>query len=295
MSATASTVPASRLHTASEPAEVHTAYIIGPPRSGTTMLGYVLAGDKATLSLSEPYLAHSVTCDWQLQRMFYRLQKAGHLRRRKPPYHGDAQAFGRFLVQMARDNDYQRLVIKETYRRTGLPADWCNEPLLDELLSGGAATLALIRHPYDVAASTIRLCRWVIGWPGRLLRLRARNLPTFPTADAVVRWAAENWRSYVDWAARRGLELLRYEDFVARPRQRLGEVCRRLGVPADERMLDFSQPRTAFGGLGDPEVLKAPRPIDRTAVGRGRTLSADQRRIVDELCAAPARRLGYES
>ncbi len=270
------------------------AYILGPPRSGTTMLGYVLAGANGVLSLSEPYLAHSVTRDWQLQRMFMRLQVTGGLRRRRPPFHGSSEQFGAFLRKMALDNGYHHIVIKETYRRTGLHPDWCNEPLIERLAAGGDPILALIRHPYDVAASTIKLCRWVIGPPGWFLRLRARNLPTFPTATHVVRWAAENWRSYVDWAQAHDLTLTRYEDFVRAPETHLDAICAQFGIPCEPHMLDFSHRRLAFGGLGDPEVLKAPRPIDRTAIGRGQRLTAEQRELVRDLCASSAEALGYD-
>ncbi len=276
------------------PADPTVAYILGPPRSGTTMLGYVLAGGSGVLSLSEPYLAHSVTRDWQLHRMFLRLQATGKLRRRRPPFHGDSEQFGAFLRQMALDNGYRRIVIKETYRRAAPHPDWSNESLIERLASSGAPILALIRHPYDVAASTIKLCRWVIGLPGWFLRLRAPNLPTFRTATDVVRWAAGNWHAYVEWTRHHGLPLTRYEDFVCDPERRLRDVCARLQVPFEPRMLDFSHRRMAFGGLGDPEVLRTPRPIDRTAIGRGRRLSDEQLRIVRERCGAQAAELGYD-
>jgi hypothetical protein len=259
-------------------------FIIGPPRSGTTMLARLLGGGAGVLCLSEPFLTRAIMPPWQLNRFFYHFQKSAGLLRRRPPFHGSAWEFGCFLRRMAGDNGFGCLVIKETYRRRGLKSIWHNESLLDELVASRAPVVALIRHPYDVAASTIKLCRWVIGLPGRMIRLRLPNLHAFPDANEVVRWAADNWASYVGWSRRRGLSLIRYEDIVADPRRELKAICRTCHLEFVESMLDGQRQRTAFGGVGDLEVLTRPRPVDQESVGHGQRLTDEQRRIVRDAC-----------
>lgn len=285
--------PAAVSGAAARSSGVRVSLVIGPPRSGTTMLGFLLAGGTGVMSLSEPHLAHAILKDWRLQRFFRNHQKAAGLKRRRPPFRGDAADFGRFLTRSAADNGFRRLVIKETYRRGGVHRNWCNEPVMDRLMDSHESVVALIRRPYDVAASTIKLCRWVIGPRGWLLKACFWNIPIFPTATHVVRWAAENWAAYVAWAQRRGLPLLKYEDFVDQPEPRLREVCDRLGLEFEPTMLDYAHPRADFGGLGDPGVMKAPRPVDKSAIGRGANLTDEQRRIVRQLCEEAASDLGY--
>lgn len=258
------------------------------------MLGFLLAGGRRVMSLSEPHLAHAILPGWQLQRFFRDHQKSGGLRRRRPPFRADADAFGRFLRDSAIANGYRGLVIKETYRRSGLHPDWCNEPLLDKLVELHPSVVALIRRPYDVAASSIKLCRRVIGPQGWFIKLRMWNMPTFSSATHVVRVAAENWAAYVKWAHRHGLALLRYEDFVEEPEPQLRAICERLGVEFEPNMLDYTHARADFGGLGDPGVLRTPRPVDKSAIGRGNTLTDEQRAIVREHCAAGAADLDYK-
>ncbi len=272
---------------------LQTCFVIGPPRSGTTLLGYLLAGGDGVASLSEPFLAYAILPDWTLQRFFRNFQKSAGLRRCKPPYHADAQHFSRFLGRMVAENGFRRLVIKETYRRRGLIPRWHNEALLDRLVGGAEPVIGLIRHPDDVAASTIKLARWVTGPRGTLVRMRARNLPGFRNTDQVVRWAADNWMSYVDWARRRGLHVVRYEDLVQHPRPQLEAVCRQCGLKFEEQMLDYSYARAVFAGLGDGSVLKTPRPIDRNSIGHGQRLSDAQRRMVREACQHAARDFDY--
>ena len=268
-------------------------YIIGPPRSGTTLLAHLVGGGQSVLSFSEPYLCYSIMPPWQLNRFFYRFEKSAGLQRRRPPFRGDAQQFAGFLRRLASDNGFRYLAVKETYRYKGLTPIWHNGPLLDRVVAGTDPVVALIRHPYDIAASTIKLCRWVIGLPGRIIRLRLPNLCGFSSATEVVRWAADNWVAYVNWARRHGLNLLRYEDFVADPRRELQAICTAVGWPFAESMLDGQRRRAAFGGLGDLGVLMKPRPVDRKSVGHGQRLNDAQRHIVREACHALAHEFDY--
>jgi hypothetical protein len=267
--------------------------IVGPPRSGTTLLTHVLGGGDGVLCVSEPFLCRAIMLPWQLNRFFYRFQASAGLARRRPPLRGNVEQFARFLRQIARENGFRHLVIKETYRRSGLKPIWHNESLLDGFVGRATAVTALLRHPYDVAASTVGLCRWVTGVRGRLFRIRLPNLPAFRDGTEVVRWAAENWACYVGWVRHRGLSVTRYEDIVADPRRQLRSVCRACQLEFAESMLDARQPRVALGGLGDVGVLMKPRPVDKRSVGRGRQLTGAQQRIVRDACEHLARDFEY--
>jgi hypothetical protein len=267
--------------------------VVGPPRSGTTLLAHLLAGGQGVMSLSEPFLVHAFRPDWWLQRFFCRYQKSAGLRRRRPPVRGDAERFLRFLVRMGIENAYEALLIKETYRRSGLHPNWHNEPLLGELASRSTAVVGLIRHPHDLAASSVHLFRWVTGPRGWLVRIRVPNVPTFWTSMQVVRWAADNWNAFAAWARHHRLHLLRYEDVVRGPRQALESVCRRFGIPFRESMLNHAHPRPEFAGVGDVGVLKTPRAVDRKSIGHGRELTEVQKAVVSEICRDAARDFDY--
>lgn len=278
---------------AEPPRTARTVLVLGPPRSGTTLLGWLLARDGHSLSLSEAFLARSVMPHWKLHRLLMRLARRARLARLRPPADSSEPGYMGYLRRLARDSGYPLLVLKETYREAGMPPAWSNEAQLDRLLDHVDATLTLIRHPADVAASSIRLFRPMTGLAGRFSHWRWPTLPWFANRDAVVDWAARNWLAYVEWLDRRRLEPLPYERFVAAPAAEWPAVARLLGLPPESAVLDDTSPRRAFGGVGDPGVLRRPRPIDRLAVGRGSGLTAAQRARVREICGPAAARFDY--
>ena len=90
------------------PTAIEEMYVIGPPRSGTTLVGLLFAGGGDALSLSEPYLTHSILPDWQLQRFFHSFEKKARLRRMRPPNHAGAGAMGRFFRRLAKSARFAR-------------------------------------------------------------------------------------------------------------------------------------------------------------------------------------------
>jgi hypothetical protein len=268
--------------------------ILGPPRSGTTLMGHLLGGADGVLCLSEPFLSYAVMTHWQLNRFYYYFEKSAGLRRLRPPREGRVERYASFLRKLAGMNALRYLAIKETFRDEMRDPRWRNVALLDRLVDSGNPIVALIRHPYDVAVSTIRLCHWVIGMRGRLLSIRLPALPVFRNRTEVVASAARNWTNYSLWARRHGLDLLRYEDFVGEPEPHLREICRRCELPFDPQMLDHRRPRAAFGGLGDPGLLrKGARPVTTKSVGQADKLTTEQREIVKSACAEHAPEFGY--
>ncbi len=275
---------------------VTTSYVIGPPRSGTTLVGYLLAGLPGVLSLSEPHLALEAMPTWKMHRFHRRLQHEIGLARTTPPFRGGHSAYHRFLERLTAASGFTRLVAKETWR-TGapLPVSWNSSSLLRDLRAAAAdRTTLLIRHPYDTAASTIRLLRFNTNWIGRVLQIRWRDLPYFPDRLTIVRWAARNWCDFLSWAQTIEQPPIRYEDLVLQPEMSVPRLCAELGLLYRPEMLDFSTPRNAFGGLGDPGVMaRRPSEINQAAIGRGRQLSERERSEVADLVRDHAEALGY--
>ncbi len=271
-----------------------TAVLVGHPRCGSTMVCALLGRQPAWLTLSEPFLAHAVAPDWKLRRFFLALARKRNLRRRPPPRRERAVKFHHYLQALVCDNRLDRLVLKETFRASPPHADWHNVEQLDWLTGENAAVAALVRDPRATAASTLRLCRWVIGWSGRAIALRWPATPVFRSADHVVEWSASNWVKYVEWTERRALPVTRYEDFVAEPAVGLARLCERLRLPFEhDVLLDPDRP-TLFWGMGDPEVVRRPpRLVHRDAVPRGRQLTPRHAEIVRRICAPVAERFGY--
>lgn len=274
------------------------AYIIGPPRSGTTLLASMLAAGDGVLSLSEPWLAHAILPVWRRQRFFRRMQCDGRLPRIRPPFDDRRDAFARFLGAMARRGGFSRLLVKETFRDGLRLASWNNLDLMDALVESGSPCVAVVRDPYAVAASSIRLAAPLLrlrGWSGAAYRLLVPFVPAFWTADDVVLAAARNWVSFAAWQRRHGLPIVRYEELVRSPETTFPRVCERLHIPFQPRMLDPRCAGRSFGGFGDPETMRRPRPVHNEAIRRGDDLTPRQREIVHITCHAAAVPLGYDT
>ena len=271
--------------------EVSTAFLIGPPRCGTTLLGYLLGGGQDVMSLSEPFLAYAIYDPPRLRKFFLRLERKEGLKRLIPPDRADPEAFLNFLQSLAQGNGLRRLVIKETYRQDQA---WDNVRMLNWIASGPHRVAAITRHPYDAAVSTLKFCRWWRGAVGHVIRLWAPGLPLFRNDEELTEYFAVNWCGFVRWCQARELPLTRYEDLVTEPENELRRVCELCEIPFDSAMLDHAHPRAAFGGIGSPDVMRrSPRPVSNASVGRRDRLAAPLRDIIESRCAEAAAGLGY--
>jgi len=275
--------------------KVRTVFIIGPPRSGTTLLAQLLGGGRGILSLSEPFLVHAVTPHWRLHRFFSRFQGSAGLIRVPPPRVCTTDRFFAFLCELAARNNLPVLAVKETFRDIARDSAWDNVELLDRFVASGSRMVAIIREPYDTTASTIKLLRGFVGFRGWLSeKFVFPDCPRFAEANQLVRWICGNWVRCVDWARGHRLAVVRYEDLVKDPSRWLRTICRQCDLPFDEGMLDHRQRRTAFGGVGATEVLKRPaKPVHNRSIGRGRKLTPAQRETVRQICGPRALELGY--
>ncbi len=267
-------------------------YMIGLPRSGTTLLSFLLAGVDRSLSLSEPFLTHDIYSPLRLRWFFSRLQKKASLRPLTPPKNVGAAEFLVYLTEIAKVNNLDHLIIKETFRAG---REWDNVSLLDHVATSSYPCIAIMRHPYDITFSSLRFTRWWRGLVGRVLRIAAPGLPLFSNDREVVQYVAENWMSFAAWCQRHQPCAIRYEDLVNDPDSSIRKVCDHANLPFHENMLDYRHPRNPFGGIGDPGVMqKAPRPISTKSVGRKERLLPEHRDIIASVCGDSVASWDYE-
>lgn len=259
-----------------------TAFIIGLPRSGTTLLSFLLAGVDRSLSLSEPFLAHAIYSPLRLRWFFSRLQKKANLQRLSAPKCADYTGFLDYLSEIARINKLKHLIIKETFRAG---REWDNLAMLNHMASSKDPIIAIMRHPYDIAYSSIRFTRWWRGIVGRALRIAAPGLPLFSDDREVVQYTAENWLSFAKWCQCHEPCAIRYEDLVNDPEIWIRKVCDYAKLPFYKNILDTRHPRNPFGGIGDPGVMqKTPKPISTQSIGRKERLLPEYQEIIASIC-----------
>ena len=271
------------------PGAIKTMFVVGLPRSGTTLLTHLLAGGSRLLTLSEPFLVHSVVAPWRLKRFFRKVGKTADLQTAPtPPEDADAAEFLRYLKKLARDNRFDALIIKETYRIT---STWENVAFLDEIASDHSVA-AIVRHPFDIALSSIRAFHRCRGAIGRVLRLWAPGLPLFANNRELVEHVGLNWSSYVNWCNRNATFMVSYEDLVSDPRLHLRALCEACDFTFDEEMVNGGS-RRAFGGIGDPTVVHRPKPVNKASIHRGHMLSPVLRESLLKTCRDAMGELGY--
>ncbi len=276
----------------SVPTSARAVFIVGPPRSGTTLLTHLLAGGADVLSLSEPFRLHQVFPRLGLWWTFRKLNRAFSLSLAPPRRCMGDDMLLDHLRRTAALNGLSTLVIKETFRSH---REWANVEQVDRFAATGDPLVALIRHPVDCAVSTLRMFRLWRGVVGPMVRVVVPDVPLFHGDSDIVRYVADSWNHFLQWCESHRPVVLRYEDLVTRPHETLAGLCANCGLAFDARMLDPQHPRGPFGGIGDPGVMtRPPRPISNRSVGRRRQLPQRLHRIITEGCSQTARHWGYD-
>jgi len=240
------------------------AFLVGPPRSGTTLLSLVLSKVPGVRVPPELWVALSA------YRVFHSLNAVSD------------PASDRVLAEVAlrealSDEERTRLVagfLRDAYRRVarryGNPSLLIDKTpryykILDFLaeLLPGARFLLMVRHPLDVAASHKE--RWGID-----LELLASPEGVCETSFDV--YCAPRMLAMARRRLGRRAHVVRYEELVAEPELVLRSVCRFLRVPFSPGMLRYLEENPVQNeyeraSLGDRQVWRRQR-IDEESVGR---------------------------
>ena len=244
------------------------------------------------MSLSEPFFARSIYGPYRHRWHLRRLAHQQKLRFLAPTGREGDAGFLRYLEESAALNGMSSLVIKETFRQGG---EWDNVALLSWLTDAGQPIIGITRHPYDSAVSTLRMYRWWRGPLGHVAKCWVRRLPLFSGDEAIMEYYARNWVGFANWARQRGVAITRYEDLVRNTESAIRAICHRAEMAFDQGMTDPHAPRTAFGGIGAPEVInRKPKPVHARSVGRKKELAPHLVRIVQDICSPIAREFDYE-
>ena len=267
---------------------VKTTFVIGLPRSGTTLLAYLLAGGDHVLSLSEPFLSRAVCRHRLLNVIFFpKIRKY----RISPPENSDEIGFLSYLKNFSSDLGFSSLIIKETFR---LEPYFANIILLNRIANSGEPVVAITRHPYDTAASTLKMFRQWRGVARKLTRIIISGFPVFSEDRDVIQWVAENWLSFARWCKQRQPYVVRYESLVENPDLYLRDICERYNIPFTEKMLKNNHPHSFFGVSGDLGVLnKRYEKLYVRPIGRRDQLQPEFLDIIKTTCCEAAEEMGY--
>ncbi|MGA2125055.1 MAG: sulfotransferase [Xanthobacteraceae bacterium] len=258
------------------------AYLLGVPRSGTTLLTLLLAQHPAVLCPAEPWLMLAFEslgsvpanhpCGAELIRM------------------GTAALFGQSRTQMlgwAVEAIYHTLLSQRGKRLLidKTPRYYHCLPFIKQALPQ-AKFVWIRRNPLDVAAS------YKTTWKVDIARLirKARDNPNF--FDLTL-----GFRMLADFADENDVCIVAYEDLVHNPQAAVDRIFRHLNLaPCDLRALDPGSLAYPPGAFGDQKAYRA-RSIYTTSIGR--YLSALSRAELEAILGLLGRelfdRIGYGS
>lgn len=217
-------------------------FLIGLPRSGSTLLQRILSGHAAIHSVAEPWLmlhpvyatrASGFDAEYDATLARQGLEDfLGGLDNGADRHDDAVRAYAHTLYAAARAGRGRPLFLDKT------PRYWYILPDLKRLFPR-ARFIYLLRNPLAIAASVLRT--WFDGDMAALAAsTHARDLDDGPRAiaDAIGRLDAHD-------------HVLRYEDLVADPERTLRAVCGFLNIDFDAGMLDYGRRPRLAGRHGD--------------------------------------------
>ncbi len=269
-------------------------FVLGVPRSGTTLLRVMLAGHPALFSPPEMILAPFATMAERKARLDERFWERGGLRRAIMELCGVEVDEAKATEASMEDR-----TVPEVYA-------WLQERLGERLLVDKCPHLCAAPEALERLARWFPKARWVwiVRHPGSV----TRSVQNMPMAEVLLQGYAPDARSI--WhdgntVIRRFLAtvppgqqaMVRYEELVRDPEAALRPVCAVLGLELDPRMLD------PYEGERMREGPPGARPVgDPNMAGRGRLqpeLAESWLASFDPASVSPqthglARELGYD-
>jgi len=271
-------------------------FVVGPPRSGTSLLTEALDAHPRLAVVPETWIFHLL---WRLRssgrfpsrrHAFLVLDRAWHYVSWSDPL--AARVVAEVALRAAREPLGPREVVvaigEEYARRRGASAWGEKTPihaLHEEEISAllpEARYIRIVRDPRDVVVS------WADAWNGG----RLDEACLVRAASSVLR----HLRSVLegtDLPDRPGL-LVRYEELVTEPRRVLGGICGYLGVPFDESVLGFHRLERPVRLSGVPAHGNLATRLRADLVGRHRDrLDGPARALLEAAFRRVMDRLGY--
>lgn len=277
--------------------DVSPIFVVGAPRSGTTLLSRILDGHPA-LGIADELIYFDIILNVRsvipeldtperIERLFQLLPKMDHV----PFWQGMEQVLAetrrRLLADPAPSYPRFYLLLMQVYAdqrgavRFGEKTPW-NVRHLDEIVAlfPQARIIHLVRDPRANVASRRKLPRTsrdvvtaAVKW--KLDVLAGRRFATGPNATPA---------NYIEQ---------RYEDLVADPEPQVRRLCAFIGEPFDPRMLALErEPDVMFKDQPWKEGVFKPVHTGSLQAWR-KELTPAQARIVELVCAAEMRHFGY--
>jgi len=249
----------------------------------------MLAGGDGVLSLSEPFLSRSARRHRLLNWLYFPPVRKRHI---VPPGNCDEIGFLNYLKDFSAALGFSSLIIKETYRQKPCLE---NTAMINLMAATGVPVIAITRHPYDIAASTLSFFRQLRGVKGRLMQIIISGFHIFSDDHEVVEWLSNNWLSFANWCKQNRPFVVRYEDLVRDPLPLLQEICSRCDIPFTREMLNNKHPRFYSGMSGDPGGLKKHKEnLFVRPVGNRDLLKPEFTDIIKKICFEAAEESGYQ-
>jgi hypothetical protein len=247
-------------------------FVVGFPRSGTTLLDQVLDAHPQVEVIEERPLIAAMIADLTLSG------------RRYPQ---DLPMLTNAEIRGLRDH-YRRRLSRHTRRGTArytvdkMPLNMAHPALIRRVFPGARFILAL-RHPCDVVLSCFMQNFVLNDW-----------MAAFATLDGAAdlyRATFGAWESYVASVPTPALTV-RYEDVVADLEREARRIADFLDLPFDPAMLAFHEHARGRGVLATPSAAQVTQPIYRTALARWRRYGSVMAPIAERL-SAEIERYGY--
>lgn len=276
---------------AADPATKPGIVVLGSPRSGTTLLRRVLDAHPNIACPPETYLL-SAAARFLHEDRFAAGLRIGVL---------DGLSFAGFeeAEVLARLRAMVFGFLGEYAERAGKPR-WAEKTAFDafhierirRLVGGHVQFVCLQRHGLDVAMSLGDLVAKTGGYVEELHDYLRR----YPEPhEAMARAWVDTANAVADLAETDAAAIsLRYEDLTEDPEAELRRVFEFLGEPWDEELLGRALSDTGKLGFGDWKTY-AKAEIDRSSVGRWRSLPDPIVAKLAEICNPTLGRLGYEA
>jgi len=266
-------------------------FLIGAPRSGTTLLARMLSAHSAVYGRAEPHLITPIA------HLGY------YAKVDKAPYDQNNvdQAIHEFVADLPRgeadyldalraytDTLYERMLATAPGKRMFLdktPAYSLVLPFLAKLYPQ-AKYIVLTRHPFAVLSSYVESF-----FDGDYQVAMAHNPVLQRYVPALAWMLREKPVPFVH---------VKYEELVREPEAHFRRICDHLGIPFEEKAIAYGESGEEFKGLGDPTgVARHTRPVTSSVSKWAAAIAANPDtlalagKILDELDPADLETLGY--